>query len=33
MAMAAFQEVMGNLHNLFSRTNAVHIRLAPGGGY
>jgi arginine decarboxylase len=24
---------MGNLHNLFGRTNAVHIRLADGGGY
>ena len=29
----AYQEVMGNLHNLFGTTNAVHIRLAPGGGY
>ncbi|MFN7898953.1 MAG: biosynthetic arginine decarboxylase [Synechococcaceae cyanobacterium] len=29
----AYQEVMGNLHNLFGRTNAVHIRLADGGGY
>ena len=29
----AYQEVMGNLHNLFGRTNAVHIRLAPRGGY
>ena len=29
----AYQEVMGNLHNLFGRTNAVHIRLAAGGGY
>ena len=29
----AYQEVMGNLHNLFGRTNAVHIRLTPGGGY
>lgn len=29
----AYQEVMGNLHNLFGRTNAVHIRLATGGGY
>jgi arginine decarboxylase len=29
----AYQEVMGNLHNLFGSTNAVHIRLAPGGGY
>ena len=29
----AYQEVMGNLHNLFGSTNAVHIRLAPSGGY
>ena len=29
----AYQEVMGNLHNLFGSTNAVHIRLADGGGY
>lgn len=29
----AYQEIMGNLHNLFGRTNAVHIRLAPQGGY
>jgi arginine decarboxylase len=29
----AYQEVMGNLHNLFGSTNAAHIRLAAGGGY
>ncbi|MCT0200093.1 biosynthetic arginine decarboxylase [Synechococcus sp. CS-1325] len=29
----AYQEVMGNLHNLFGSTNAVHIRLAAAGGY
>ncbi|MFM7733332.1 MAG: arginine decarboxylase, partial [Cyanobium sp.] len=29
----AYQEVMGNLHNLFGSTNAVHIRLVDGGGY
>ena len=29
----AYQEVMGNLHNLFGRTNAAHIRLTDGGGY
>ena len=29
----AYQEVMGNLHDLFGTTNAVHIRLAAGGGY
>ena len=27
----AYQEVMGNLHNLFGDTNAVHIRLTPRG--
>jgi arginine decarboxylase len=29
----AYQEVMGNLHNLFGTTNAVHIRLADDGRY
>jgi arginine decarboxylase len=29
----AYQEVMGNLHNLFGSTNAAHIRLGPGGHY
>ncbi|KKZ13187.1 MAG: arginine decarboxylase [Candidatus Synechococcus spongiarum SP3] len=29
----AYQEVMGNLHNLFGRTNAAHIRLESQGGY
>jgi arginine decarboxylase len=29
----AYQEVMGNLHNLFGSTNAVHIRLLASGGY
>ena len=29
----AYQEVMGNLHNLFGSTNAVSIRLSPGGPY
>jgi arginine decarboxylase len=29
----AYQEVMGNLHNLFGTTNAVHIRLTAGGRY
>ena len=29
----AYQEVMGNLHNLFGSTNAVHIRLNNSGGY
>jgi arginine decarboxylase len=27
----AYQEIMGNLHNLFGDTNAVHIRLTPKG--
>jgi arginine decarboxylase len=29
----AYQEILGDLHNLFGDTNAVHIRLAEGGGY
>ena len=29
----AYQEVMGNLHNLFGSTNAVNIRLGAGGHY
>ena len=29
----AYQEVMGNLHNLFGSTNAVHIRLLRNGKY
>lgn len=27
----AYQEIMGNLHNLFGDTNAVHIHLMPNG--
>ncbi|NER30042.1 MAG: biosynthetic arginine decarboxylase, partial [Symploca sp. SIO1C4] len=27
----AYQEIMGNLHNLFGEINAVHIRLTPRG--
>ncbi|HEX8455205.1 MAG TPA: biosynthetic arginine decarboxylase [Longimicrobium sp.] len=27
----AYQEILGDLHNLFGDTNAVHIRLAEGG--
>jgi len=27
----AYQEIMGNLHNLFGDTNAVHIKLTPRG--
>ncbi|MFL5577685.1 MAG: biosynthetic arginine decarboxylase [Gemmatimonadaceae bacterium] len=30
----AYQEILGDLHNLFGDTNAVHIRLSPtGAGY
>lgn len=27
----AYQEIMGNLHNLFGNTNVVHIQLTPSG--
>ena len=29
----AYQEILGDLHNLFGDTNAVHIRLNENGGY
>jgi arginine decarboxylase len=29
----AYQEILGDLHNLFGDTNAVHIRLGQNGGY
>ena len=29
----AYQEILGDLHNLFGDTNAVHIRLSPTTGY
>jgi arginine decarboxylase len=29
----AYQEILGDLHNLFGDTNAVHVRLAEGEGY
>jgi len=29
----AYQEILGDLHNLFGDTDAVHIHLTPGGGY
>lgn len=29
----AYQEILGDLHNLFGDTNAVHIRLNEDGGY
>jgi arginine decarboxylase len=27
----AYQEILGDMHNLFGDTNAVHIKLTPGG--
>ena len=29
----AYQEILGDLHNLFGDTNAVHLRLTDDGGY
>jgi arginine decarboxylase len=29
----AYQEILGDLHNLFGDTNAVHVRLSDHGGY
>ena len=29
--VGAYQEILGDLHNLFGDTNAVHVRLGPGG--
>ena len=29
----AYQEILGDLHNLFGDTNAVHVRLTDKGGY
>lgn len=29
--VGAYQEIMGNLHNLFGDTNTVHIKLTPNG--
>jgi arginine decarboxylase len=29
----AYQEILGDMHNLFGDTNAVHVRVDPGGGY
>ena len=31
--MGAYQEILGDLHNLFGDTHAVQVSLAPGGGY
>ncbi len=30
--VGAYQEILGDLHNLFGDTNAVHVRLDDGGG-
>jgi len=29
--VGAYQEILGDLHNLFGDTNAVHVRLGPDG--
>jgi arginine decarboxylase len=31
--VGAYQEILGDLHNLFGDTDAVHVRLGPGGRY
>ncbi|HXU03991.1 MAG TPA: arginine decarboxylase, partial [Polyangia bacterium] len=31
--VGAYQEILGDLHNLFGNTNTVHVSLADGGGY
>ncbi len=31
--VGAYQEILGDLHNLFGDTNAVHVTLAKDGGY
>ncbi len=31
--IGAYQEILGDLHNLFGNTNTVHVSLAAGGGY
>ena len=31
--VGAYQEILGDLHNLFGDTDAVHVRLADEGGY
>src|SRR5207253_10473422 len=30
--LGAYQEILGDLHNLFGDTNAVHVRQGPDGG-
>jgi arginine decarboxylase len=31
--VGAYQEILGDLHNLFGDTNTVHVLSVPGGGY
>lgn len=31
--VGAYQEILGDLHNLFGDTHAVHVSLKPGGGF
>jgi arginine decarboxylase len=31
--VGAYQEILGDLHNLFGDTNTVHVSMAPNGGY
>jgi arginine decarboxylase len=31
--LGAYQEILGDLHNLFGDTDAVHVRVADDGGY
>ena len=31
--VGAYQEILGDLHNLFGDTNTVHVSCASGGGY
>ncbi|MBM3225209.1 MAG: arginine decarboxylase, partial [Candidatus Tectomicrobia bacterium] len=31
--VGAYQEILGDLHNLFGDTHTVHVSLAPNGGY
>ena len=31
--VGAYQEILGDLHNLFGDTNTVHVSIAPNGEY
>jgi arginine decarboxylase len=31
--VGAYQEILGDLHNLFGDTNTLHVSLSPDGGY